>query len=222
MVVAVQQWLAARTTNFTVCRPIVEHGRPPCTVTIHKTCTDQQWNGLQNSFRVQDQRAIYVLTTNTSNTLISANRPRCGENLKKSWLATWLDIKRLTWTQLCLSLTLVHSIIKWTESQSCSGHICLCFWESKSRVWLTVQQQSNMQCNRILCLLTNTPICTKLHVVGRQSISDNKNKINKLDFFYFKKSLASESDSHIALLHMCKHNTVTLYQQIVLTVIKDL
>ena len=84
MVVAVQQWLAARTANFTVCRPIVEHGQPPCTVTIHKTCTDQQWNGLQNSFRVQDQRAIYVLTTNTSNTLISANRPRCGENLKKS------------------------------------------------------------------------------------------------------------------------------------------
>ena len=106
MVVAVQQWLAARTTNFTVCRPIVEHGQPPCTVTIHKTCTDQQWNGLQNSFPIQDQWAIYVLTTNTSNTLISANRPRCGENLKKSWLATWLDIKRLTWTQLCLSLTL--------------------------------------------------------------------------------------------------------------------
>ena len=201
MVVAVRQWLADRTANFTECRPIVKHHQPPCTATIHKTCTDQQWNGLHNSFRVQDQRAIYVSTTNTSNTLISANRPRCGENLKKSWLATWLDIKRLTWTQLCLtlSLTLVHSIniIKLTESQSCSRHICLCFWESKSRVWLTVQQQSN----RILCLLTNTPLGTKL--IGRQSISDNKsNRYKQTWFFLFLVTSQWEWLSHCTSTHV--------------------
>ena len=28
---------------------------PPCAVTIHKTCTDQQWNGFHDSAR-QDQK----------------------------------------------------------------------------------------------------------------------------------------------------------------------
>ena len=31
---------------------------PPCAVTIHKTSTDQQWNGLQNSVRIKDRRSM--------------------------------------------------------------------------------------------------------------------------------------------------------------------
>ena len=31
---------------------------PPCAVTIHKTCMDQQWNGFQNSVHIQQQRSM--------------------------------------------------------------------------------------------------------------------------------------------------------------------
>ena len=48
---AVQQ-----TAIFTVY--IVEHRPPPCAVTIHKTRTDQQWNGFQDSACIQDQRSM--------------------------------------------------------------------------------------------------------------------------------------------------------------------
>ena len=47
MVVAVQQPLAECTDIFTMC-VIIEHRPPPCTVTILKTCTDQQWTGFQD------------------------------------------------------------------------------------------------------------------------------------------------------------------------------
>ena len=53
MVVAVQQPLAECTAIFTLY--IVRHRSPPCTVKIHKTCSDQQWNGFQ---RFQDQRSM--------------------------------------------------------------------------------------------------------------------------------------------------------------------
>ena len=54
MVVAVQQPLVECTAIFTVC--IVEHCPPPYTLTIRRTCTDQQWNGFQNSACIKDQR----------------------------------------------------------------------------------------------------------------------------------------------------------------------
>ena len=47
LVMAVQQPLAECTAIFIVC--IVKHHPPPCAMTIHKTCTDQQWNGFRNS-----------------------------------------------------------------------------------------------------------------------------------------------------------------------------
>ena len=47
-VAAVQQSLVECTAIFTVC--IVEHHPPPCAVTIHETCTGQQWNGFQDRF----------------------------------------------------------------------------------------------------------------------------------------------------------------------------
>ena len=56
LVMAVQQPLAECTAIFIVC--IVKHHPPPCAVTIHETCTDQQWNGFQNSARIQDQRSM--------------------------------------------------------------------------------------------------------------------------------------------------------------------
>ena len=57
MVVAVQQPLAECTAIFTMC-VIIEHRPPPCTVTIHKIFTDQQWNGFQNSACIQYHRTI--------------------------------------------------------------------------------------------------------------------------------------------------------------------
>ena len=51
MVVAVQQLLAEYFATSTV--RIAEHRPPPCAVTIHKTCTDQQWNGYQNTSRIK-------------------------------------------------------------------------------------------------------------------------------------------------------------------------
>ena len=51
MVAAVQRSLVECTAIFTVC--IVEHRPPPCAVRIHETCTDQQWNGFQDSVRIQ-------------------------------------------------------------------------------------------------------------------------------------------------------------------------
>ena len=56
MVVAEKRPSAECTAIFTVC--IVYQRLPPCAVTIHKTCTDQQWNGFQNSARIQDQRSM--------------------------------------------------------------------------------------------------------------------------------------------------------------------
>ena len=41
---------------FSVC--IVEHRPPTWAVTIHKTCTDQQWDRFQDSARIQDQRSM--------------------------------------------------------------------------------------------------------------------------------------------------------------------
>ena len=58
MVVAVQQPLGECTAISTVC--IVIHRPPPCAVTKHKTLADQQWNGFQNSARIQDQRSMSV------------------------------------------------------------------------------------------------------------------------------------------------------------------
>ena len=36
----------------------VQHHPPPCTVTIPKTCTDQPWNGFQDSARIQNQMSM--------------------------------------------------------------------------------------------------------------------------------------------------------------------
>ena len=55
-VIAVQQLIAECIAISTVC--IVEHRPPTCAVTIHKTCTDQQWNRFQDSAGVQDQRSM--------------------------------------------------------------------------------------------------------------------------------------------------------------------
>ena len=60
MIEAVQQPLAECTAIFTMCN--AEHRQPPCAVTIHKTCTDQQWNGFQDSAYIQDQK-VNVLTS---------------------------------------------------------------------------------------------------------------------------------------------------------------
>ena len=60
MVVAVQQLLAEYFATSTV--RIAEHHPPPCAVTIHKTCTDQQWNGFQDSAR-QDQKVDVLANT---------------------------------------------------------------------------------------------------------------------------------------------------------------
>ena len=56
MVVAVQQHSAKCTAILTVC--IVLHLPPPCAVTIHKTCTEQQWNRYQNTSRIQDHSSM--------------------------------------------------------------------------------------------------------------------------------------------------------------------
>ena len=56
IVVGVPLPLAECTVNITVC--IVEHRPPPCAVTRHKTCTNQQQNRFQNSARIQDQRSM--------------------------------------------------------------------------------------------------------------------------------------------------------------------
>ena len=53
VVVAVQQPLVECTAILYAC--IVEHQPPPCVLTVQKTCTDQQWNGFQDSARIQDQ-----------------------------------------------------------------------------------------------------------------------------------------------------------------------
>ena len=56
MVVAVQQALEEFNAILTVC--IVSHRPPTWAVTIHITCTDQQWNRFQNSVRIQGQRTM--------------------------------------------------------------------------------------------------------------------------------------------------------------------
>ena len=67
MLMAVQQPSAKCTAIFTMF--IAIHSA----VTIHKTCTDQQWNGLQTvpASEIKGQSA-----GNTPNTLILAHRPR--------------------------------------------------------------------------------------------------------------------------------------------------
>ena len=67
MVLAVRQPSATCTAIFTMF--IAIHSA----VTIHKTCTDQQWNGLQTvpASEIKGQSA-----GNTPNTLILAHRPR--------------------------------------------------------------------------------------------------------------------------------------------------
>ena len=50
------QPLVECTAIFIVC--IVEHRPPPCAVTIHKTCTYQQWNIFQDNAHIQDQRSM--------------------------------------------------------------------------------------------------------------------------------------------------------------------
>ena len=56
MVVAVQQALEEFNAILTVC--IVSYRPPTCAVTIHITCTDQQWNRYHNSARIQDQPSM--------------------------------------------------------------------------------------------------------------------------------------------------------------------
>ena len=56
MIVVVQQPSAECTAIFTV--RIAKYRPPACVVTIHKTRTDQQRNGFQNSARIQDQRSM--------------------------------------------------------------------------------------------------------------------------------------------------------------------
>ena len=59
MVVALQQPLTECTAIFTVC--IVKHRPPPCTGTTHKTCTDQQWNGFQDSAHINVLATLQTL-----------------------------------------------------------------------------------------------------------------------------------------------------------------
>ena len=140
MVVAIQQHLAEFTAILTVC--IVERCPPPYAVTIHKTCSDQQWNGIQGSANRSNGPRMRKVSTS----LKVSNRSMI---IFGQWLIKRGYITNKTGTTYPLSLWPVHHTTYHTYSCTSSqllsyrtqyGNVPVCQnWSNLPRTWSKTQ-----------------------------------------------------------------------------------